>query len=129
MIRRPPRSTRTDTLFPYTTLFRSVLPRKRESPSHERHPRRQHASPAPRSPPARVATAPVRRRTTRRQDRLRRSWFERCRFVHRPRVLRRHVFLVVLGEQIVGDEAAVGLELPFGDHPRIFLEQIGRAHV
>src|SRR3546814_1996064 len=28
MIRRPPRSTRTDTLFPYTTLFRS---------DHERH--------------------------------------------------------------------------------------------
>src|SRR3546814_15368895 len=27
MIRRPPRSTRTDTLFPYTTLFRSVPPR------------------------------------------------------------------------------------------------------
>src|SRR3546814_3769918 len=27
MIRRPPRSTRTDTLFPYTTLFRSVEPR------------------------------------------------------------------------------------------------------
>src|SRR3546814_5920168 len=26
MIRRPPRSTRTDTLFPYTTLFRSELP-------------------------------------------------------------------------------------------------------
>src|SRR3546814_2106337 len=31
MIRRPPRSTRTDTLFPYTTLFRSV---------REAHPRR-----------------------------------------------------------------------------------------
>src|SRR3546814_15189482 len=29
MIRRPPRSTRTDTLFPYTTLFRS------ESAGHE----------------------------------------------------------------------------------------------
>src|SRR3546814_13252753 len=29
MIRRPPRSTRTDTLFPYTTLFRS-------DPSHQR---------------------------------------------------------------------------------------------
>src|SRR3546814_3632854 len=31
MIRRPPRSTRTDTLFPYTTLFRSTpeLPLKR----------------------------------------------------------------------------------------------------
>src|SRR3546814_1130068 len=26
MIRRPPRSTRTDTLFPYTTLFRSQMP-------------------------------------------------------------------------------------------------------
>src|SRR3546814_19552656 len=35
MIRRPPRSTRTDTLFPYTTLFRS-----------HRAPRRQCLSPA-----------------------------------------------------------------------------------
>src|SRR3546814_5535396 len=26
MIRRPPRSTRTDTLFPYTTRFRSLVP-------------------------------------------------------------------------------------------------------
>src|SRR3546814_19500278 len=25
MVRRPPRSTRTDTLFPYTTLFRSIV--------------------------------------------------------------------------------------------------------
>src|SRR3546814_16553424 len=30
MIRRPPRSTRTDTLFPYTTLFRSLLRRVRD---------------------------------------------------------------------------------------------------
>src|SRR3546814_2586926 len=30
MIRRPPRSTRTDTLFPYTTLFRSDLAGRRE---------------------------------------------------------------------------------------------------
>src|SRR3546814_7008399 len=30
MIRRPPRSTRTDTLFPYTTLFRSELLRRSE---------------------------------------------------------------------------------------------------
>src|SRR3546814_2173839 len=29
MIRRPPRSTRTDTLFPYTTLFRSLACRRR----------------------------------------------------------------------------------------------------
>src|SRR3546814_19770687 len=30
MIRRPPRSTRTDTLFPYTTLFRSCAAEQRE---------------------------------------------------------------------------------------------------
>src|SRR3546814_17388846 len=29
LIRRPPRSTRTDTLFPYTTLFRSAAGRRR----------------------------------------------------------------------------------------------------
>src|SRR3546814_6396621 len=29
MLRRPPRSTRTDTLFPYTTLFRSERPARR----------------------------------------------------------------------------------------------------
>src|SRR3546814_15746010 len=28
MLRRPPRSTRTDTLFPYTTLFRSMRPKE-----------------------------------------------------------------------------------------------------
>src|SRR3546814_2569880 len=33
MIRRPPRSTRTDTLFPYTTLFRSPRCRER-GPRH-----------------------------------------------------------------------------------------------
>src|SRR3546814_9854878 len=33
MIRRPPRSTRTDTLFPYTTLFRSIVrPRLHREP-------------------------------------------------------------------------------------------------
>src|SRR3546814_3129972 len=32
MIRRPPRSTRTDTLFPYTTLFRSVAAYLRQEP-------------------------------------------------------------------------------------------------
>src|SRR3546814_19077676 len=31
MIRRPPRSTRTDTLFPYTTLFRSACCTSHES--------------------------------------------------------------------------------------------------
>src|SRR3546814_19291938 len=45
MIRRPPRSTRTDTLFPYTTLFRSHLhatrhqlqPEVLPQPSHTWH--------------------------------------------------------------------------------------------
>src|SRR3546814_15354175 len=32
MIRRPPRSTRTDTLFPYTTLFRSVQTQPTRTP-------------------------------------------------------------------------------------------------
>src|SRR3546814_11831563 len=32
MIRRPPRSTRTDTLFPYTTLFRSIEARAGGAP-------------------------------------------------------------------------------------------------
>src|SRR3546814_5780265 len=37
MIRRPPRSTRTDTLFPYTTLFRSLWHvYRRELPSSAR---------------------------------------------------------------------------------------------
>src|SRR3546814_7841328 len=34
MIRRPPRSTRTDTLFPYTTLFRSSVPGARAVATH-----------------------------------------------------------------------------------------------
>src|SRR3546814_5150942 len=36
MIRRPPRSTRTDTLFPYTTLFRSRGRRRRPSTRRSR---------------------------------------------------------------------------------------------
>src|SRR3546814_14262181 len=35
MIRRPPRSTRTDTLLPYTTLFRSVEERDRTARWHD----------------------------------------------------------------------------------------------
>src|SRR3546814_11385026 len=48
MIRRPPRSTRTDTLFPYTTLFRSRGTAGRQSANHrtcqrECRPGRLHA--------------------------------------------------------------------------------------
>src|SRR3546814_13891397 len=38
MIRRPPRSTRTDTLFPYTTLFRSSLRSPSEGRDHVEEP-------------------------------------------------------------------------------------------
>src|SRR3546814_5674137 len=48
MIRLPPRSTRTDTLFPYTTLFRSRrVPRgsgcRRDRPGRRHHQPRHHA--------------------------------------------------------------------------------------
>src|SRR3546814_3910306 len=46
MIRRPPRSTRTDTLFPYTTLFRSLQPRAGKTDDRRREP---HAHPAGRA--------------------------------------------------------------------------------
>src|SRR3546814_10275513 len=65
MIRRPPRSTRTDTLFPYTTLFRSAAPRRAERPEHrdpqwregrarrvDRHPRRRRPERPGRHPEA-----------------------------------------------------------------------------
>src|SRR3546814_8932102 len=41
MIRRPPRSTRTDTLFPYTTLFRSLCPRRPDPGDVRRQDRRR----------------------------------------------------------------------------------------
>src|SRR3546814_2828086 len=41
MIRRPPRSTRTDTLFPYTTLFRSVQHFPDATPPHAMRARAQ----------------------------------------------------------------------------------------
>src|SRR3546814_13887880 len=63
MIRRPPRSTRTDTLFPYTTLFRSgqrveeqeheVEPIRREYPGQrhaEQRPGKEGQGPAEQQP-------------------------------------------------------------------------------
>src|SRR3546814_2522824 len=46
MIRRPPRSTRTDTLFPYTTLFRSHAISGRQQEWRRRPDRRQRLDPA-----------------------------------------------------------------------------------
>src|SRR6056297_3287749 len=49
MIRRPPRSTRTDTLFPYTTLFRSTAGRTSSSQRSARPAGRKRRSPCCRS--------------------------------------------------------------------------------
>src|SRR3546814_9729133 len=54
MIRRPPRSTRTDTLFPYTTLFRAV--------------------PGRRGPPDRATHRPVHRRSAHLSQHLQEQW-------------------------------------------------------
>src|SRR3546814_5470920 len=63
MIRRPPRSTRTDTLFPYTTLFRSSRSGTRARTDRRRQPRRRRL--------ARLASAAPRR--DRRRDLRRRA--------------------------------------------------------
>src|SRR3546814_5517875 len=46
MIRRPPRSTRTDTLFPYTTLFRSIAGHARRRTRAAQAGRHRAAGPA-----------------------------------------------------------------------------------
>src|SRR3546814_13421150 len=53
MIRRPPRSTRTDTLFPYTTLFRSPRRRNRRAGRSGGRRRRRRRRRAPRHRPRR----------------------------------------------------------------------------
>src|SRR3546814_2424990 len=52
MLRRPPRSTRTDTLFPYTTLFRS------SRPSSGGWARQGHGRPPPLRTASRIMTKP-----------------------------------------------------------------------
>src|SRR3546814_4592209 len=60
MIRRTPRSTRTDTLFPYTTLFRSGAG-DRGGERFGLRPRRQRVDPRPRYRPQGGARSPGRR--------------------------------------------------------------------
>src|SRR3546814_3337604 len=95
MIRRPPRSTRTDTLFPYTTLFRSCtggLAGGRRSRQRipiaakpyrgrRRRPVRRTES-ADRNPPCRVR-ADDRAPTRRRDDAVARRQGD-CALCHRP---------------------------------------------
>src|SRR3546814_1510464 len=75
MIRRPPRSTRTDTLFPYTTLFRSGSPGRKESSTPRNSRAAGHHVAVCRSQrpvrPARLISAtssPPRERTTHRSE-------------------------------------------------------------
>src|SRR3546814_17393964 len=60
MIRRPPRSTRTDTLFPYTTLFRSphhFVRAKMKSGTRKKQARAAKSPQAPRETPAQAGLA------------------------------------------------------------------------
>src|SRR3546814_13077422 len=72
MIRRPPRSTRTDTLFPYTTLFRS-LERTGRQPFVKTHPALAsgRGNPLPRLSPIRAMSnvREPRQRTQPREER------------------------------------------------------------
>src|SRR3546814_1872775 len=68
MIRRPPRSTRTDTLFPYTTLFRSAADRSRTARegggiAGSRHLPARAGAGKRRDPPGRLARLDVAQRT------------------------------------------------------------------
>src|SRR3546814_13104871 len=105
MIRRPPRSTRTDTLFPYTTLFRSPVARGQAGYELADAKGRQRA---------------LRRGIDRRDEQLR---------LVRPALQR-----VQRGEPLGrgaerGRAAVVGKAIPGGEGKGLQLRQIGRAHV
>src|SRR3546814_9197737 len=116
MIRRPPRSTRTDTLFPYTTLFRSdggnIGPFEQRTIALARSIVAEHPG---------ISTAEL---------------FQELR----PQLVRNRAFMNVdggywvLGLQMEAIERADRAELPVDDWAialasDVFLRQIGRAHV
>src|SRR3546814_14726901 len=86
MIRRPPRSTRTDTLFPYTTLFRSLT---------ARHPAAEVAAALAEVGIAHLAAAPV--------QQLSGGEFQRALLA---RALIRRPALLVLDEPVQGVDFA-----------------------
>src|SRR3546814_10080442 len=73
MLRRPPRSTRTDTLFPYTTLFQS------DQPAQHCPARKSRNIPFPAKVASCRTDAAVRMGRVSRPDRDRRSARETCR--------------------------------------------------
>src|SRR3546814_12303472 len=77
MIRRPPISTRTDTLFPYTTLFRSQRrDAKEETDEQQAQPTKAEMKIAPRDPPA---LPPAKRPHRRRSPMIRPSFISTIR--------------------------------------------------
>src|SRR3546814_10294198 len=87
MIRRPPRSTRTDTLFPYTTLFRSRRPRSsppamplglRACPLSPPPPRQPPLRPAPPAPSPRPSLLRSEEHTSELQSLMRISYDVFC---------------------------------------------------
>src|SRR3546814_3687495 len=84
MIRRPPRSTRTDTLFPYTTLFRSEARRRRGcwtcggNPDDRETNRRQHSKGGGRWKPCRYLLCRSEEHTSELQSLMRISYAVFC---------------------------------------------------
>src|SRR3546814_8312378 len=126
MIRRPPRSTRTDTLFPYTTLFRS--PRGDLPQDRDRHQR------ASRSADRIVSADPVETVwqgkfiATKRQGKW--EYAARARGIQAAVILAIDAGDVILVEQYRVPLGKKCLELPaglVGDETTD--EEIGRAHV
>src|SRR3546814_14492887 len=77
MIRRPPRSTRTDTLFPYTTLFRSrprAPPRDDPGEPRREYVRDRHRGAARRGLCRRLGRDRFRARAWRREAQRHRLW-------------------------------------------------------
>src|SRR3546814_18008230 len=58
-IRRPPRSTRTDTLFPYTTLFRSMISKRQATKSSRSSSLESRPAKIPSRSPATIRISPT----------------------------------------------------------------------
>src|SRR3546814_3705521 len=117
MIRRPPRSTRTDTLFPYTTLFRAYarlqpypLPaRTGGTPAFDHRPGRLGARRA--AVPRRAAAALL--------PRPRRELRDRDRRVARPYARSHHRRMAELGARARHPGRVAGSGDPIGDHDQL----------
>src|SRR3546814_5119918 len=116
MRRRPPRSTRTNTLFPYTTLFRSELVRVAEAEGGSEADLAQHLLDA-----AVRVVEPVDR------QRLHEDAVDRMARVQRAiGVLDHHLHKLVEGLVAARHLLATGDDDPAGP---VGIEEIGRAHV